>query len=98
MEKGKSIALKCKKCNHKANYHLNDIIARASKIALLTGLLVFVIGTIIVAYLFGYILLNGVTLYWAYAGAPLILTPITIYILIQKEQESKVRRFNNTSV
>jgi hypothetical protein len=43
--KGDFLELTCKKCKQKGEYDIDQIKARESKIALLVGLLIFVIGT-----------------------------------------------------
>lgn len=98
MDKGKKIELKCKKCGHKYNYHLNDMTAKENKIVLIIGLLIFLGGTPLTIYLLWDYLFRVALIYSTIAFAVLIGVPLTIYILIEKEQREKVSRFNSFKI
>ncbi len=49
MEKGENIALMCPHCNNNSNYLVNEIYTKKSKILRISGPLLFLIGTPILA-------------------------------------------------
>lgn len=98
MDKGKKIELKCKKCSYVSKYHLNDMTARESKIALIIGLLIFFIGTPLTIYLLWEYVFKMAFIYSTIVFIILIGIPFTIYSLIEKEQRQKVRYFNSSKL
>lgn len=98
MDKGKKIELKCKNCNHVYKYHLNDLTAKESKIALAIGLLIFLVGTPLTVYWLWKYLFKVSLIYSTITIASLIVVPLTIFILIEKGQREKVSRFNSFKI
>lgn len=84
----------CIKCNTKAKYHVDSFNAEPNKLAILTGAMVFLIGTPAVLYFIWDLLL---ALSWSYSiltVAGLLLFPVVIYSLQLKEDRRKVNSFN----
>ncbi len=95
MTQGKKLELKCKKCGQTQKYHVNELIAEESKIALIIGLLIFLVGTPLTVYwLWGY-LFKVALIYSTITIAALIGVPLTIFTLIERGQREKVSRFNS---
>jgi len=98
MKKGKYIELKCKRCGLTNKYHLNDINAKQSKIPILFGLLVFIIGTPILLIYSWDIIFQSMNIYFVSGLIALIVVPFLIYTLIEKDELNKVRNFNNFKI
>ncbi|OFX82642.1 MAG: hypothetical protein A2W99_06720 [Bacteroidetes bacterium GWF2_33_16] len=98
MEKGKIIELKCKKCGHTKSYHLNELTAIKNKISLILGLFIFVFGTpLILIWLCNYLFkLSNIYLTAIIIG--LVSIPFFVYSFIEKEQNNKIRQFNNHKI
>jgi hypothetical protein len=63
MEKGKTIELICKSCGLKEKYHLNNLKAIPSKISLIVGLGIFLIGTPLIIYLTWNLIFESLNIY-----------------------------------
>ena len=95
MKHGDSIELHCKACNKSDKYLINDIIAKDSKIAILVGLIVLIIGTpITLILLWDYIWQSG--LYGAFGLILIIGIPSFIYMIINNNDQKRVRFFNRS--
>ncbi len=92
--KGEFIEQTCQSCETKDKYHVDSFSAQPNRIAQIIGLAVFIIGTPLILIFIWQPLL---TLTWSYAIlaiAALLLIPVTIYGIIQKEDRRKVSSFN----
>ena len=98
MDKGKKLELKCKKCGHAQKYHVNEFTAKESKIALIIGLLIFIVGTPLTVYWLWEYLFKVALVYSTITIASLIGVPLTIFTLIEKGQREKVSRFNSFKI
>jgi len=98
MEKGKYIELRCKRCGITNKYHLNEIKAKESKVALIFGLLIFVLGTPILLLISWKISFQSMNIYFISGIIALIGIPLLIYTLIEKNEITKVRNFNNIKI
>ena len=98
MKKGKIIKLDCKNCGAKEKYHLNELTAKPSKIALLIGLIIFVFGTPIVLLLTWDIIFQSLNIYFISGLIAIIGVPLLIYLLIEKNEANKVSDFNTFKI
>lgn len=98
MDKGQKIELKCKNCGHVYKYHLNDLTAKESKVALIIGLAIFLVGTPLTVYFLWDYLFKTALIHSTIVFLALISVPITIYSLIEKEQLRKVSHFNSFKI
>jgi len=91
--RGCKLILKCPESPHE--YHVNDLRAQESKIAALIGLMVMIIGTaIILILLWDYIWQSG--LYGAFGLILIIGIPGSVYMIINKNDQSRVNSFNRS--
>ncbi len=95
MKHGDNIELYCKSCNKTDKYSIDDLKAKESKIAILIGLLILFIGTpISLILLWNYIWQTG--LYSAFGLILIIGIPGFIYMIINKNDQNRVRIFNRS--
>ena len=95
MKHGDKIELHCNSCNKTDKYSIDDLKARKSKIALLIGLLILIVGTPITLILLrDYIWQSG--LYSAFGLILIIGIPGSIYMIINKNDHNRVRLFNRS--
>ena len=93
--KGESIDMYCKKCNKKGKYDIDNLKAQESKVALIIGLLIFLIGTpVLLIILWDYIWLSGI--YGVVSLLSIVLVPSLIYGIINKNEMNRVRTFNGS--
>lgn len=94
--KGDSLKLTCKSCNKTDKYYIDNIKAKESKFALLIAFMLFLIGTPILFFsLWDYFL--KVNYFYGMLGLLIPLTiPSIIYMVISKNESSKVRLFNQS--
>lgn len=94
-DKGDSIELFCKSCNNKERYNIDNLKAQESKVALIIGLLIFLLGTpTILILLWDYIWLSGV--YGVIGILSIVLIPSIIYGIINKNETNRIRAFNRS--
>jgi predicted membrane channel-forming protein YqfA (hemolysin III family) len=95
MKHGDKIELHCKSCNKTDKYSIDDLKAKESKIAILIGLLILIIGTpITLILLWDYIWQSG--LYSAFGLILIIGIPGYVYMIINKNDQNRVRIFNRS--
>lgn len=95
MKYGVSIDLKCKKCNESSKYDINDLKAKESKVAILTALVIFIMGIIVIlALLWDSIWKSG--LYSAAGLIAIIGIPIMIFGIINRSEANRVSTFNQS--
>ena len=98
MKKGKVIKLDCKNCDAIEKYHLNELTAKPSKIALLIGLIIFVFGTPFVLLLTWDIIFQSLNIYFISGLIAIIGAPLFVYLFIERNEANKVRNFNNFKI
>jgi len=95
MKHGDKIKINCKACNETKKYPVNDLRARESRIAALIGLVILIIGTpIVLILLWDYIWQSG--LYGAFGLFLIIGIPGSVYMIINKNDQSRVISFNRS--
>ena len=94
--KGDSLNLNCKSCNKTDKYYIDKIKAKESKFALLIAFFFFLIGTpILLFFLWDYFF--KVNYFYGMLGLLIPLTiPSIIYMVISKNESSKVKLFNRS--
>jgi uncharacterized membrane protein len=98
MEKGKTIELICKSCGLKEKYHLNNLKAIPSKISLIVGLGIFLIGTPLIIYLTWNLIFESLNIYLISSLIGIIGIPLTVYTIIEKNEIMKVKNFNDFKI
>lgn len=98
MRKGRYIELNCNDCGHIDKYHINDLRAEKSNLALLSGLLIFAIGTPLVFFFLWDKIFSTSNIYFMIVIVGIILIPIKIYGLIQKDERKKINHFNRYKI
>lgn len=94
MNEGKTRKIRCKHCGAANNIHVNDIYATESKLALLIALLVFAVGTPLTFFLMINIMTVTVNHYVILMAGGILLVPVFIYIMISKQEQTRVSGFN----
>ena len=90
-----SIELHCKLCNKIYKYSIDELKAKQSKIALLTGALILITGApVIIILLWDYIWKSG--LYNAFGLILIIGIPGCVYTIISKNDQIRVNNFNRS--
>ena len=90
------ITLNCKKCNHKDKYHIDTISARESKVALISGLTIFLVGTpLLFIFLWDYLFTTN-NIYTIFGLVAPLIIPSLIYGIISKNDLQRVRNFNRS--
>jgi hypothetical protein len=93
-QKGEQVELDCGACRTRSLYHVDDVKAKASKLAQVTALLIFLVGTPLTLLFLWHPLLS---LSWSYAMViigGLILVPVTVYALMIRDDNNRVSTFN----
>jgi len=89
-------SLTCKKCNHLDKYHIDSFSARNSKIALIIGLITFVIGTLfLLIFLWDYLFKTN-NIYTIFGLISLLVVPSLVYGIISKNDLQRVCNFNRS--
>jgi hypothetical protein len=91
---GKEFSISCKECLKESNYQVNDIRAKESKFIALSSLIIFTLGTGIIAYLLGEYLFIPNNPYNVLVIGGLLLIPSIVYMIMRKQEMDNVRRFN----
>jgi Flp pilus assembly protein TadB len=93
--KGSDFKIRCNSCNNRVDVHVNDLKAQKSKVAQLTALAIFLVGTpIIIWFLKDF---YGSALFWLIC-AGVILIPVIVFGLITKQERNRVSSFNRHKV
>lgn len=98
IKKGNFIEIRCNKCYHKDNYHLNSIMAKKSPIAVIFSLIILFFGTPILLYYFGDYFFKTTNLKIIGLLIGVVGIPTIMYNLINKEEQKKVSGFNSFKI
>ncbi|HPE83060.1 MAG TPA: hypothetical protein PLV43_05030 [Aequorivita sp.] len=98
LEAIKTIDIDCARCNNRISTSVNKIYAKESKLAYFIAGIIFLIGSILILIFWSKFLSNSKNAMGLYAVALLLLVPVWIYIIIQKQERIKVSSFNHTYV
>jgi hypothetical protein len=94
--KNEWILLTCKKCNHKENHHIDTISARESKVAMIIGLTIFLVGTsLLFIFLWDYLFKTN-NVYTIIGLVTPLIVPSLIYGIISRNDGQRVRNFNRS--
>ena len=94
--KNEWIPLTCKRCNHMEKYHIDTISARESKVALIVGLTIFLVGTpLLFIFLWDYLFKTN-NVYTILGLVTPLIVPSLIYGIISKNDLKRVRNFNRS--
>jgi hypothetical protein len=98
MKKGDFIELRCNKCYNKDKYHLNNIMAKKSPIAVIISLIIFILGTPLLLYFLGDYFFRTTNLKVIGLLIGIVGIPTIMYNLINKEEQKKVSGFNSFKI
>lgn len=93
---GDSLQLKCKSCNKTDKYRIDTIKAKESKLALFFAFIIFLIGTPIMLFFLWDYFLKANYLYGILGLLLPLIIPSVIYMIVNKNESSKVRLFNQS--
>lgn len=95
MQDGESKTLNCNNCGTNSKFHVDDLKAKHSKLAQLSGGLILLIGTPIVFFILNPIFTGSRSHYSIYAVGGFLLIPILTYAAVNKQDQIRVSSFNN---
>lgn len=98
MQKGRFVQLECKQCGNVDNYHLNDLRAEKSNIALIVSFMIFAVGTPLVFFFLWDKLVKTANIYFMIVLLAIILVPSIMYGLILKDERKKINSFNRFKI
>lgn len=88
--KGDKIEITCKNCKSISSKSVDDIYAKPSFLALISAILILVIGIVIILIFFQQIFSN----YSVIVFTGLFLVPVVLFGMITKQDKERVSRFN----
>ena len=94
MQEGDLKQLACNHCNETYDFEVDEFYAKHSKIAQIIAGLVFLIGTPSAFLLLSTIFNHSKSHYVVYVVGGLLLVPIIVYIIINKQDQTRVSDFN----
>jgi len=94
MKEGEIKKLDCKNCGGNTEIHVDQLIAKHSKIAQLSAGLIFLIGTPLVFFLVDPVLTGSRNHYVIYIVAGFLLIPVFAFAVINKQDQTRVSDFN----
>lgn len=93
MKDGDHKTLNCKNCGTNTKFHVDELYAKHSPMALFVGLSTFLICIAITLYSYTMVSVSHRALS-AMIGGNLVL-PMTVYLILKKQDERRVSSFNN---
>lgn len=96
--KGQIIPVQCKVCNKRADYRVDDFRAKPGQIVRITATLILLIGTPVLTFGIWNYLYSVNQPYQILTLVPLILIPITVYGIMTKEENNKIKNFNRHKI
>ena len=98
MQKGRFLKLKCKQCGHVGDYHLNDLRAEKSNIALIISFLILVVIIPLVFFFFWRQLIQNSNTPVVVVPVGVIIIPFIMYGLMVKDERKKINSFNQHKI
>lgn len=83
----------CKNCSFQNKIHVDDLYAENSRVLKYIGLIIFILGTPFTGYIL-YLFLNQKNQHGFLGMVLVIIIPVSIYILIKKEEMMRINTFN----
>lgn len=94
MQEGETKTLNCTNCGTNTEYHVYELYAKSSKIAQLIAGLIFFIGTPLIFFGINPIFMGSRSHYVIYIVGGFLLVPIFGYVIINKQDQTRVSDFN----
>lgn len=94
--RGKKSLLSCNKCYNKREYFVNEIYTKESKIIEILAYLILLIGTLVIGCFIYQSYLTSNSFKTIRASTFLLGVPISIFIILKRQDKLRVRSFNNT--
>jgi len=98
MENGKTKKIDCVNCNQKNILNANRFYAKESKLISILSGVIFLIGTAIGLYFVIQMITEMKTVMGIFIVACGLLIPVWIFGILNKEEQNRVRTFNQTYV
>src|SRR5690606_24577765 len=98
MKNGNIIDLECFQCHKTASFKVNKLYAKESKLILIIGWIIFLIGTGIGLYFLMGFISEMKTIIGIVVVASVLLAPIWIFRILNQEERMRVKTFNQTYV
>lgn len=93
---GETINIQCPKCLKTNNIQIDDLKARESRIAQIISILVFLAGTpLLLLFVWDYLFETN-NIYSIVILVMPIIVPSIIYIVVNKNEQTRTRLFNNS--
>jgi len=86
--------IKCKECSKDSNFHVDDLFAKHSKIAQIGAGFIFLFGTPLLYFLINPVFSGSRNHYVIYILGGFLLIPVIAYIIINKQDQTRVSDFN----
>ena len=94
MKKGEEIPVSCSTCGATSKILVDEFYAKPSKIAQILAAALFLIGTPLVFFGLSYFLSRSLNHYVVYITGLFLLAPVFAYVVINKQDETRVSDFN----
>jgi hypothetical protein len=95
---GENKTLTCKSCGIKAEFHVDKLFAKESKVAQIGAGLILLIGTPLMLFFVYPIFTERRNHYVIYIVGGFLLVPIIIYGIIKKQDQTRVNSFNRSKL
>ncbi|KQC32270.1 hypothetical protein AAU57_02225 [Nonlabens sp. YIK11] len=95
MKKGEEIDVSCNTCGATSRITVDEFYAKPSKMAQILAGVLFLVGTPLVFFGLSFILSRSVNHYVIYITGLFILVPVFAYVVINKQDETRVSDFNS---
>lgn len=96
MYEGEIKKLDCKNCGTKAEFHVDELFAKASKMVQMGAGVIFLIGTPLMIFFLYPIFTESRNHYVIYIVGGCLLVPVTMYGMIKSQDRTRVNTFNRS--
>ena len=93
-KRGARIDLRCRTCNHRGTYHVNEVEARSNRTADVVAIAVFLTATALILFNVWDYLFDLANVYTLAGFAGILIAPYWMYEAIMASHREKVRYFN----
>lgn len=98
MQDEENKTLNCKNCGLKAEFHVDELFTKESKIAQIGAGLILLIGTPLMFFFVNPIFTGSRNHYVIYVVGGFLLVPIIAYGIIKKQDQTRVNSFNRSKL
>ncbi len=94
MQHWESKKLNCKNCGTDSEFHVDELLAKQSKVAQIAAGLIFLIGTPLIFFLVNPVFQESRSHYAIYVIGGFLSVPLIAYAIINKQDQTRVSDFN----